>query len=273
MALWRKRNAITGVSASTMVGLNAVVLEAEQDTKRLTGKQAKIGTAKSKLEESQYIGVGIAKGKPLSLNKGVQSRAERDALDYSEEGEPSLQKVDQRLREKEELYNRMQRGESLDPNTLSTARYDDDGPMVDFEQKQYDDRDTHPRYSLETNRSRVSMVSADMSIEEDRRTWEEEADRERMAEEAKRERIRMASIIEAETIQGRRATENQKDTKKREKENRLAMIQKRRTKGKGQEVKDKRKEEEEVPRIETNEIDDFLSLMRKGVETVNEESL
>lgn len=170
--MWKKRKAIEGVSASSMVALKATLFEEEQRSKlqgkaQPTEKKAKVGLA---------VRVGCAhnsKVKSLRDALGVSNKglAERLARDEQQKAPADMtpEDIERRLREKAELYHRIKRGE-VDVNDDDDER----GYLVDFvkkgylEQEEEDSRDRRgPDGSLP-----LYMQSEDVRREQDRQAWE-----------------------------------------------------------------------------------------------------
>eukprot|EP01117_Protostelium_nocturnum_P002371 TRINITY_DN1304_c0_g1_i3.p2 TRINITY_DN1304_c0_g1~~TRINITY_DN1304_c0_g1_i3.p2 ORF type:complete len:251 (-),score=79.20 TRINITY_DN1304_c0_g1_i3:1653-2405(-) len=247
MAVWNKRKEISGVSTSSMIGLNASILEASQESKRNEGEKR----MKLKNQEN-WIGVGKNDKKKQTIvsNRGIQQRINNDSVQGGNDQNESnnLEKSNQRLKEKSALYQQMVRGEILRPEDY----------LVDFEQKEW-----NGNVQLETNPSKTSLFSRDMEEEEERRRWEREAEQEGKEIDSKREKIKLARILENETNEGRKTVEDLKDKRKRDIESRLSLIKSRKQKSKNKENNEEEDQNAARKQINEDDIDDFLQMIRQ----------
>lgn len=170
--MWKKRKAIEGVSASSMVALKATLFEEEQRSKlqgkaQPTEKKAKVGfavrvgRAHSSKVKSLKDALGVS-------NKGLSERLARDEQQKAPT-DMTPEEIERRLRDKAELYHRIKRGE--------VAVNDDDderGYLVDFVKKGYleqEEEDARDRRGPDGSLP-MYMQSEDVRREQDRQAWE-----------------------------------------------------------------------------------------------------
>eukprot|EP01114_Cavostelium_apophysatum_P017255 TRINITY_DN5083_c0_g1_i1.p1 TRINITY_DN5083_c0_g1~~TRINITY_DN5083_c0_g1_i1.p1 ORF type:complete len:222 (+),score=57.37 TRINITY_DN5083_c0_g1_i1:85-750(+) len=202
--MWKKRKEITGVSNSSIIGLKAEMAKTEQEQKRakLTGE--KVAKPLSKKTKDLYTG--------KAQNKGVEERNRRDVASQKADAK-DWEAAEAKLREKSELYERMVRGEVMEPTFKDPD--DDRSYMVDFQAKSYSD----PQSS--------SMRPRESDEDERRQKWEDLYELEMKEEDERRERQRVAQDMNYETRKGRELHNELKAKRKAELEQRLLKLKER----------------------------------------------
>eukprot|EP00735_Rhodelphis_limneticus_P008158 TRINITY_DN2096_c1_g1::TRINITY_DN2096_c1_g1_i1::g.21767::m.21767 TRINITY_DN2096_c1_g1::TRINITY_DN2096_c1_g1_i1::g.21767 ORF type:complete len:205 (+),score=12.06,DUF4445/PF14574.1/0.041,DUF3785/PF12653.2/5.9e+03,DUF3785/PF12653.2/0.078,DUF4078/PF13300.1/1.4e+03,DUF4078/PF13300.1/0.79 TRINITY_DN2096_c1_g1_i1:83-697(+) len=202
-----KKQEIQGVSGSSLVDLRAVLFEAEANAR--SGKPRAQPTSKP-LKEISKLEI---------KNPGVENRDFRDREAIKKKDPAEI------LRAKVEQYEKLSSGQGLD----FLAEEDENAPLIDFEQKYYDDRSSAKKSSrdakkkdwastiLEDPERAAAQVKAQLDASKDtesarttladKKQKRQDAKEDRLAKIRKLESARKSSSIDQsllETIQSTR---------------------------------------------------------------------